>query len=341
MNNKRLPLIIDIVFCAVLMPVMVMLLPIERWIASSPVSSFLFIVFLYGTYFINRYVAVPMLLGKRNYLVGIGILVLTIFVAFSLINVRPHPHAHYMKNFDTFRFMPPMRVREQGMLFLFFVVTCFSYAVGFFSELIKQISKSTELEKQRDKAELSLYKAQINPHFLFNTLNSLYGLIVTGSEKSETAFMQFIDMLKYMYSNGDRDRLPVREEVEYIRRYIEMQKLRLNEHTAIDFECVNTVAEERTIASMLLITFVENAFKYGVSSHEDSVIKIRIEVSDNVLHFYSSNRVMRVSEGKGMGLKNCRKRLDMLYAKDYRLDITEKDNTFTVELDINLENKKP
>lgn len=338
MKKSKTPVFIDIVFCVILLPVMIMLLPVERWIENHTVSAISFIVWLYCVYFMHRFVTVPLLLDKKKKVVGIVVLLLTFFVAYIIINSLFSPHSHYYRFhfFDDIRIKPRIRLREQGMWFLFFVVTCFGFAVGLFSELIVQMSKSKELESQKDKAELSLYKAQINPHFLFNTLNSLYGLLITGSEKSETAFMEFIGMLKYMYSNGDKEKISVREEVEFIRKYVDLQKLRLNEHTTIDFECINTSCEERTVVSMLLITFVENAFKYGVSSHEDSVIKIRIEVNGNILKFYSENNIMKKPEEHGVGLINCKRRLGLLYRERYSMSINESGEKFIVDLKLEL-----
>lgn len=105
-----------------------------------------------------------------------------------------------------------------------------------------------------------LYKAQINPHFLFNTLNTLYGLMISGSEKAEPAFVKFTELLRYMYSNSTQDKTSVDEEINYISEYIDLQLLRLNEHTNVCF----THQEDDTtleIAPMILITFIENVFK--------------------------------------------------------------------------------
>lgn len=339
MYNKKLPLYIDAVFGALLLPIMIMLLPIDRWIAGNPLFAVSFIIWLYAVYFLNRLVIIPMMFGRKKYMAGILIIIAMFAVSCLLINVKFSFHGsfHNHEHVRELRFVPRMRMREQGMWFLFFVVMCFSFAVGLFTELARQIMRSRELEVQRDKAELSLYKAQINPHFLFNTLNSLYGLLITGSQKSEEAFMQFIDMLKYMYSNGDKEKLPVCDEAEYIKQYIELQKLRLNEHTTVNFECVNTENEKRTIASMLLITFIENAFKYGVSSHEDSVIDISLKVDGNILYFMSSNVIMKRDTGKGMGIPNCRKRLELLYKGRHELVIAERENRFIVSLSVELD----
>ena len=104
------------------------------------------------------------------------------------------------------------------------VVTTFSMAVGLLTELYRQRMHRQAVEFEMKKAELALYKAQINPHFLFNNLNTLYGMVVTASDKTEEAFMQFISLMKYMYTNHSKDKIPISTEIEYIRQYIALQE---------------------------------------------------------------------------------------------------------------------
>lgn len=167
-----------------------------------------------------------------------------------------------------------------------------------------------------------LYKAQINPHFLFNTLNTLYDLMISGSEKAEPAFVKFTELLRYMYSNSTPDKTSVSEEINYISEYIDLQLLRLNEHTNVCF----THQEDDTtleIAPMILITFIENVFKYGISSHTDSNLLIDIRVENGVLSLVTENPVQQrlLPPKEGIGISNCRKRLDLLYPEAYTLDI--------------------
>ena len=120
----------------------------------------------------------------------------------------------------------------------------------------------TGIEAEKNRAELALYKAQINPHFLFNTLNALYGLVLTKSDKTESAFIKFSNILKYMYAQTTMETISINNEVEYIRQYVDLQSLRLNKHTQVVFE-TQIDDEHAKIPPMILITFVENTFKYG------------------------------------------------------------------------------
>ena len=203
-------------------------------------------------------------------------------------------------------------------------------------ELFRQIISRQQIEAEKNKAELALYKAQINPHFMFNTLNTLYGLVITKSDRAEPAFNRFISMMKYMYTNGVKDFIPLGEEAEYIGQYIELQKERLNEHTKVTFD-YTADGENYRIAPMLLITFVENAFKYGVSSHVDTEITIRLTASDGKISFFVGNSVMKTGDGQGkegIGITNCRKRLALLYPGKHELKISRPDGRFVVELTI-------
>ena len=156
-------------------------------------------------------------------------------------------------------------MRTQTVWFFFLIVTGFSLAIELTFELFRQILSKQEIEAEKNKAELALYKAQINPHFLFNTLNALYGLVLTKSDKTESAFIQFSNILKYMYAQTTSETIPVCNEIDYIRQYVDLQALRLNKHTHISFE-TQTDDDQAPIPPMILITFVENAFKYGTSS---------------------------------------------------------------------------
>ena len=224
------------------------------------------------------------------------------------------------------------------MWFFFFVVTGFSLAIELMFELFKQILSKQEIEAEKNKAELALYKAQINPHFLFNTLNALYGLVLTKSDKTESAFIQFSDILKYMYTQTTLDTIPICNEIEYIRQYVDLQSLRLNRHTHIDFH-TETDDEQAQIPPMILITFVENAFKYGTSSDVDCTIYIQIAVKEGVLHFETENTIMKEKKEPtpAIGIENCRKRLELLYPGRFSLTTGREGNQFKTRLTIQLQ----
>lgn len=236
---------------------------------------------------------------------------------------------------------PSNRMLEQAVWFLYVVVTTFSVVVALLSELNQQIVARQSIEFEKKKAELALYKAQINPHFLFNTLNTLLGLIITKSDQAEEAFIQFSNMMKYMCNNSTQDHVGVVTEIDYIEQYIELQRYRLNQHTQIDFShSGDSSSSQCVIAPMLLITFVENAIKYGASSHLMSKIEIKITIEKGVLHLTSTNPILphqtESNKGAGIGIANCRKRLELLYPTKHTLLIGENNGKYDVSLTIKL-----
>ena len=228
-------------------------------------------------------------------------------------------------------------LRSQTVWFFFLVVTGFSLSIELIFELFRQILSRQEIEAEKNRAELALYKAQINPHFLFNTLNALYGLVLTKSDKTESAFIKFSNILKYMYAQTTMETISINNEVEYIRQYVDLQSLRLNKHTQVVFE-TQIDDEHAKIPPMILITFVENTFKYGVSSDVDCLILIRITVKKGELLFETENTVMKENHANphAIGIENCRKRLELLYPNRFTLIMKEENRQFKIRLSIQL-----
>ena len=324
---------VDLLFCLVILPLIILLVPVDKWIKTQPVFVGTLVLYLYLLYFTYRKANIPSLFLKRKYL-HIIILIIILTLITELLTHFPISDKFGSKLPIDFR----RHLHAQTIWFFFLIVSGFSLAIEVTFELFRQMLQKQEIEAEKNKAELAMYKAQINPHFLFNTLNTLYGLVITKSDLTESAFVKFSNILKYMYDNTSVEKININNEIEYIRQYVELQKLRLNHHTKVIFES-RTDEEHVLIPPMILITFVENAFKYGTSS-EDCTILIRIIVEDGVLLFKTRNSIMKEKkEGKSsIGIENCRKRLQMLYPGLFTL-VTEKDDNkqeFLVKLTIQL-----
>ena len=197
------------------------------------------------------------------------------------------------------------------------------------------------LEQAKLQAELSALKHQINPHFLFNILNGLYGLAFQNDdEPTAEGIAKLSQLMRYMLYESNDPKVPLQKEIKYIENYIDLQKLRLQQSVAIDFS-VNGKIEDKQIVPMILITFVENAFKHGVSTAKPSRISIEMDVMGTDLFFTVKNTIHRLPNTSvetvgGIGLGNVRKRLDLLYKKAYRLDIDQNNGLFEVTLTIAL-----
>lgn len=343
---KHIGVYIDIAFCLVFLPLMILMFPVERWWGTYPTFLSSFILWLYVTYFAYKYFILPRLFGSgKARMAAIAAIVasLTVTLAFSSYNITS-PYYHHLKHHTFGEAGFPVwgvRQNQQAVWLHYIVVTIFSLAVGLLAETYKQRIKSKDLEIQRDMAELSLYKAQINPHFMFNTLNTIYGLLITKSDKTEAALERFINITKYIYTNANAQLVRLSDEADYISQYIDLQKLRLNSNASISFDCRVTDGDI-LVPPVLLMTFVENAFKYGTSSVEPCFIAIRLWQSEDCRYIYfeaSNTDFHRPAKGSNqMGIANCRKRLELLYAGRYSLHINRNSSagTFEVKLQLNV-----
>ncbi|MDE6300494.1 MAG: sensor histidine kinase [Muribaculaceae bacterium] len=335
---KNLPKYIDIAFCLLVLPAMLFMFPVERWYHNFQTYMVSMVAWLYCLYFINRTLTVPCLFkSKKMRLAGIGIIVASLFVtycfsAISLFNPPPHKfHDGYT------RLLPMVKPYQQAVWSLFMIVEAFSFAVGLFTQTEVQRTRRREVEAQRDRAEIDLYRAQIKPHFMFNTLNSLYGLFLTGNANALPSLEKFISMMRYIHTTASHtESVSLSEEADYIQQYVELQSLRLNDKTKVALN-IDIADKSLRVPPMLLVTFVENCFKHGVSPVEESTITISLTERDGVLEFRTCNRMFpnrRV--GEHLGIENCRKRLNLSYPDSHRLTISDADRLFGVELIINL-----
>lgn len=334
MKKSRIPLYIDLLFCLVIMPLAIMLLPVDRWIVHNTAFLITLVLYVYVLYFLYRWICLPKLFMQRRYL-RITLFMLCFVGMTELLTHFPLPPE--LEADVTRPVEARLHMRTQTIWFFFLVVTGFSLAIELTFELFRQILSRQEIEAEKNKAELALYKAQINPHFLFNTLNTLYALVLSGSDKTESAFVKFSGILRYMYSQSGAEFIPASRELDYIRQYIDLQELRLNRHTKVKLD-VEAADEQVLVPPMILITFVENAFKYGTSPDTDCMIRIHVEVDKSHLLLETENAVMRRREDGvcGIGIANCRKRLELLYPGHYELKTGEEDGIYRVKLEIRM-----
>ena len=329
----------DMAFCFILLPLVIYAFPVERWWGTYPLFFCSFVGWLYVTYFLYKYFIVPRLFikgKKRTIAVAAILLSLAVTFLFSAYEITsPLYHIHQEQ-----RQLYPypiwgIRQNQQAIWLHYILVVIFCFAVGMLKEVYRQKLARAEMEYERNKAELALYKAQINPHFLFNTLNTLYGLLITQSDKTEITLERFINLTKYMYNNANREFIALAEEVDYIGQYIALQQLRLNELADISFTH-EVEREEMPIPPMMLITFVENAFKYGISSDDPCFIHIQLNQRAEKLCFEVVNSTFGREAGHSarMGIQNCRRRLELLYPEHHRLEIAQEHGLFRVRLEL-------
>jgi len=221
-------------------------------------------------------------------------------------------------------------------LFIFIIVIGLGIAMSTVQkwQLTEQMVIRAEAEKTH--AELSFLKAQINPHFLFNTLNNIYALSVTDSEHTSESIMKLSNIMRYVTDEVTEDFVLLQSEIDCINDYIDLQKLRLGKKTKLDFNFYGDMAQKK-VPPLVLMTFIENVFKYGVSKHEPSVISINLKVTDDKILFTCENTIFDnrpASSRRGIGIANTRQRLQHIYPGRHRLNISQEAAMFRVELEI-------
>jgi two-component system, LytTR family, sensor kinase len=204
---------------------------------------------------------------------------------------------------------------------------------------------SLQEELGQSVASVDFLRTQINPHFLFNALNTIYGTALQeGAERTGKGIEQLADMMRFMLHENLQKEIPLSKELDYLRHYIELQKLRTTPHPSVTIDTlIPDPVEVCQIAPMLLIPFVENAFKHGISFREPSYIKLSVEIRSKTVRFQLTNS-MHVQNhdnpekyNTGVGLKNVKQRLELLYPHKHELDITTTGKEFFVHLNIQLD----
>jgi len=195
-----------------------------------------------------------------------------------------------------------------------------------------------EIEVQKSATELSFLKNQLNPHFLFNSLNSIYSLTTKKSNDAPEAVITLSELMRYMLYETDNEFVPLKNELEYIQNYLKLQRLRIvnNENVTIN---IHGAVSNQKIRPLVLISFIENAFKYGTDFRGNTEIKIEINVNENNFEFTCINLIGKSKVNKnssGIGLQNTKERLELLYPNKHTLLVEEKDNRFIVKLTLKL-----
>jgi two-component system, LytTR family, sensor kinase len=200
--------------------------------------------------------------------------------------------------------------------------------------------RMVEMAKEKAEAELNFLKSQINPHFLFNSLNSVYFLIEKNNAEARGALHKFSGMLRYQLYEMNGDRIPVEKEIHYLEDYVDLQKLRRDENYAVEFNC-SPLVKGFSIEPLLLVPFVENAFKH-ISHHKNQLnfITLHLGMNNGSFHFTIENSKETIEKTTekhaGIGLNNVKRRLELLYPGKHRLKITNRADTFNVDLSIKI-----
>jgi len=229
--------------------------------------------------------------------------------------------------------------RQFSFIYLFIMTWALSMAYYLFVQLQESIRKADLVLATALQSELSFLKAQINPHFLFNTLNNIYVLTLKKSESAPTAVMKLSNLMRKITDDTAVDFVPFEEEEKFIRDYMDLQELRLSEKTKVKYEVTGDFSH-CNIAPRILIPFIDNAFKFGVSGHTESEIDINMRFEGKTLYFTIKNAIHNGGnenrDSSGVGLDNSKRRLELLYKDKYELTIEQNELSYQVLLNIDL-----
>lgn len=292
-------------------------------------------------FYSNLYFLIPLTLDKRKFFIWM-LGCLAIIVSFLAIK---YGFTFYMYKLSGLKmiskekemfFSEPEKVLFSNFItngFFIFLSTVYKFTVDwFFNEREK-----SELEKQSLTAELAFLKSQINPHFLFNSLNNIYSLAYQKSEATPDAILKLSEIMRYMLYESNDNRVSLEKEIVYLKSFIELQKLRFKGKAYVDLEVEGQVSE-LNIVPLILISFVENAFKHGLATDEKNPIHINIAVFENNLLFTIKNRKNTQNKDMtgGIGMTNVKRRLDLTYPGNYKLTIENREHDYYSELYLNL-----
>jgi len=227
----------------------------------------------------------------------------------------------------------PFFAEASHMIFLFFVVFFFSLA-------LKTNNRLQKVQQEKTDAELIYLRSQINPHFLFNTLNLIYSLTIKKTEQASEAVVKLANMMRYVLYDSDKHYVLLQQEINYIKNYIELQQTRFENAVEVLFNISGQIKADKKIAPLIFIPFVENAFKYGVNAEQNSTIKIHIDVEDETVGLFVYNRKVNNAiinkDESGVGIANTKNRLHLLYPGKHELKIENNDTDFSVYLKLYL-----
>jgi two-component system, LytTR family, sensor kinase len=225
---------------------------------------------------------------------------------------------------------------EDGFFFLSSWVII-STVIGLIEDWTKMKNDKQALEQQNTQAELALLKSQLNPHFLFNTLNSIYSLAYQKSDKAPDAILKLSEVMRYMLYDSEGKVVLLEKELQYLHSFVDLQKARFKENIYVDLLVEGRITNQ-LIMPVLLIAFVENAFKHGVLNDPADPVLIHVMVEEGHLQLHVQNRINHQLKDQtgGIGLPNIYRRLELLYPGQYKLNIKENDTHYICELSLQL-----
>jgi sensor histidine kinase YesM len=296
--------------------------------------QFCYLIFIAINFYFNSVYAIPHLLNQKHY-VKFGICFVLLITITAILRVPVSVLVNkYIFRVDVSHFDYLSVFYNSFVNILFWVVIIL--AGKMIAEKIHSQIYIEQIEKEKSTNELNFLRAQFNPHFLFNSINSIYGHIDKSNKGARDMLLVFSEMLRYQLYECNVEQIELDREVNYIRNYIAIQKSRMNENIAVTF-CTDELTGNLKIAPLLLITFIENAFKYvGFTEQKENRVDIKLyhQNSRLIVTIFNTkdNFINSAEKASGLGIANAKRRLELIYPEKHRLKITDTEDTFEVNL---------
>ncbi|HLW20236.1 MAG TPA: histidine kinase [Cyclobacteriaceae bacterium] len=320
-------------------------LPDQFWVRQG-----ILLIMLAGVFYLNEHLLVPKFLfkkGKTWLFLGMALIITLLFMLVIQqveiwLNLPELMHRAFRPNTP---YVPKRHLFSLDIITILITFLCLGISTSVAAVQKWQADEALrrQLEEERISSELSYLKAQINPHFFFNTLNNIYALTSIDLERARMALHKLSRMMRYVLYETEKDRTLLSKEMDFIKDFVTLMKLRLSEKIYVDLQ-IQEQFTDTVIAPMLLLPFIENCFKHGISSQQESKISIKLSLENNVLHLQTVNKIVPSNkgsieaQGSGIGLTNTNRRLSLIYENKHSLSIddTNPDNEYRVDLKINL-----
>jgi len=307
-------------------------------VASILTVKLITLIFPLCIFYTNFLLLVPKLVKTKR----IFLYILSVFVLFLILA----PAHHYVYavilpqkfGWYSYAYLDKLNfwLSFQTLIFENYVYVFFSLAISYVNAFFETQQKQEALKKEQAITELAYLKSQINPHFLFNTLNDIYALTYQQAKEAPEAVLKLSALLRYMLKESNDKFALIGKEIDYLKNVIELFEIGQKGKAFIHLEITGKIAQQQ-IAPLILINFVENAFKHGVINDPENPILIIISINTHHLDFKVSNKKNHDQKDQtgGIGLSNVQRRLALIYPEKYQLQITDENDTFTVTLKLN------
>jgi two-component system, LytTR family, sensor kinase len=298
-------------------------------------------------FYLNYFWLIPQLLFKEHkwkYYATLSVIIVGLYFINESINSSVFNKGNEKVKEAYDRFAKEVRMPKRtwqfdiyNYLFTTVLISGFSIGLRMSAKYQENEERRKELEKEKLSSELAFLKNQVSPHFFFNTLNNIYSLTEINTKEAQNAILQLSKLMRYLLYESEKGDTKLSNEIEFMKNYIELMRLRINEKVSLSFSFPEKFSDI-SIPPLLFIPFIENAFKHGVSYREASYIRIDLSLQENEIHFSSFNSLGKkgeVNQDSGIGLENAKKRLLLLFPGRHQLTIEQKEASFHVNLVIN------